>query len=133
MKSRIQKKLSRPMHQARPESLGLKRGLAVLVLAILPFFLTSCGGDSKSKPALNAVAWGDDGFVAVGENGHILTSSDGTDWKLIAGKAALPTLTSVVWTGNSLSRPAVVGTPSGGHLRRIGQRGRLVPRTIFMG
>ena len=99
MKSRIQKKLSRPMHQARPESLGLKRGLAVLVLAALPLFLMSCGGDSKSKPALNAVAWGDDGFVAVGENGHILISSDGTDWKLIAGKAALPTLTSVVWTG----------------------------------
>lgn len=99
MKSRMQEKLSRPMDHDRPEFLGLKRVLAVLVLAALPLFLTACGGDSKSKPALNAVVWGDDGFVAVGENGHILTSSDGADWKLIAGKAALPTLTSVVWTG----------------------------------
>lgn len=38
-------------------------------------------GDDSSLPAVNDVAYGDHGYVAVGENGLILTSIDGATWK----------------------------------------------------
>ena len=101
MNSDTQKRSSQPSGQVRLSFSSSKRALVVLLVALAPFFLMACGSSKKEKPALNAVAWGDGIFVAVGENGHILTSPDGGDWKKIAGKAKLPTLTSVVWTGEA--------------------------------
>ena len=104
---------NRPPQPAARTSLFVQPGRSAAVFflfLLLPLFLVACGSSKKEKPSLNAVAWGDGTFVSVGENGHILISSDGADWKKIAGKASLPTLTSVVWTGD-----AFVASGAGGN------------------
>ena len=61
--------------------------LNIIIISIISLTIISCSSSDESASTttdttqnLNAVTYGNDTFVAVGNTGTILTSSDGTTW-----------------------------------------------------
>ena len=70
----------------------LRRGMLAVLLAVVG----ACGGSSGALPDLNDVTWGNGRFVAVGLQGRILTSPDGTAWTARNPGDGVESLTAVL-------------------------------------